>query len=140
MTVHRMILIVALLALVLPAGAGAQQREPIPPPNEPSRDTGPLDQVIYRKERMEEYRKEVERIRRLREMEAWDNQRRVVKRELLNVHCTWKHFKGKPITKVFKRRIAPSCKDAIAELSRDLGRPLSADCTCTGASPTAESP
>ncbi len=77
---------------------------------------------------------------RLREMEAWDNQRRLVKRQILNVHCTWKFPSGKTVEKVFKQRIAPSCDAAIKELSSDLKRPMSADCNCTGASPTGESP
>ncbi|MCH6567970.1 MAG: hypothetical protein IH801_06350 [Nitrospinae bacterium] len=101
---------------------------------------GPLDQVIYRKEVEENYRKALERQRRLREMESRDNQRRIVKREILNVHCTWKRTEGKTITKVFKHRVASSCEDAIAELTSDLGGSLSAECTCTGATPTSDTP
>jgi hypothetical protein len=101
---------------------------------------GALDQVLYQKEAMEEYRRQLERQRRLREMEAWDSQRRLVKRELLNVRCVWKRPGGKTITRTFERRIAPSCADAIAELGRDLGRPLSADCSCTRTSPSLETP
>ncbi len=146
MTFQRMLLAVGLLALLLFAPAGAQQRSfPRPPPNtiedpEILRRMGPLDQVIYRKEVEENYRKALERQRRLREMEFRDNQRRIVKREILNVHCTWKRTEGKTITKVFKHRIASSCEDAIAELTSDLGGSLSAECTCTGASPTSDTP
>jgi hypothetical protein len=140
-TFSRMLLAVLLLALMLPPGAGAQERGlPKPPSKDSTREQGPLDSVLYKKERMEEYRREVERARRLRDMESWDNQRRIVKREILNVHCTWKRSSGKTVTKVFKQRVAPSCKDAIDDLSRDLGGSLSADCTCTGASPTADTP
>ncbi len=143
---QRMLLAVGLLALLLFAPAGAQQRSfPRPPPNtiedpEILRRMGPLDQVIYRKEVEENYRKALERQRRLREMEFRDNQRRIVKREILNVHCTWKRTEGKTITKVFKQRVASSCEDAIAELTSDLGGSLSAECTCTGASPTSDTP
>jgi len=146
LTFHRMLLAVGLLALLLFAPAGAQQSSsPRPPPNtiedpEILKRMGPLDQVIYRKEVEENYRKALERQRRLREMESRDNQRRIVKREILNVHCTWKRTEGKTITKVFKHRIASSCEDAIAELTSDLGGSLSAECTCTGASPTSDTP
>ena len=146
MTFHRMLLAVGLLALLLFAPAGAQQRSfPRPPPNtiedpEILRRMGPLDQVIYRKEAEEQYREALDRQRRLREMESWDNQRRIVKREILNVYCTWKRTEGKTITKVFKHRVASSCEDAIAELTSDLGGSLSAECTCTGASPTSDTP
>ena len=146
MTFHRMLLAVGLLALLLFAPAGAQQSSfPRPPPNtiedpEILRRMGPLDQVIYRKEVEEQYLKALERQRRLREMESWDNQRRIVKREILNVHCTWKRTEGKTITKVFKHRVASSCEDAIAELTSDLGGSLSAECTCAGASPTSDTP
>lgn len=143
---QRMLLAVGLLALLLFAPAGAQQSSsPRPPPNtvedpEILKRMGPLDQVIYRKEVEEDYRKALERQRRLREMEFRDNQRRIVKREILNVHCTWKRTEGKTITKVFKQRVASSCEDAIAELTSDLGGSLSAECTCTGASPTSDTP
>jgi len=143
---QRMLLAVGLLVLLLFAPAGAQQSSsPRPPPNtvedpEILKRMGPLDQVIYRKEVEEDYRKALERQRRLREMEFRDNQRRIVKREILNVHCTWKRTEGKTITKVFKQRVASSCEDAIAELTSDLGGSLSAECTCTGASPTSDTP
>lgn len=143
---QRMLLAVGLLALLLFAPAGAQQSSfPSPPPNtiedpEILRGLSPLGQVIYRKEVEEDYRKALERQRRLREMEFRDNQRRIVKREILNVHCTWKRTEGKTITKVFKQRVASSCEDAIAELTSDLGGSLSAECTCTGASPTSDTP
>ena len=143
---QRMLLAVGLLALLLFAPAGAQQRSfPRPPPNtiedpEILRRMGPLDQVIYREEAEEQYREALDRQRRLREMESWDNQRRIVKREILNVHCTWKRTEGKTITKVFKQRVASSCEDAIAEMTSDLGGSLSAECTCTGASPTSDTP
>ena len=143
---QRMLLAVGLLVLLLFAPAGAQQSSsPRPPPNtvedpEILKRMGPLDQVIYRKEVEENYRKALERQRRLREMESRDNQRRIVKREVLNVHCTWKRTEGKTITKVFKHRVASSCEDAIAELTSDLGGSLSAECTCTGASPTSDTP
>lgn len=141
MTFSRTLLAVVLLALMLPLTAGAQQRSlPKPPSKEPIRGQGPLDSVIYQKERLEEYLREVKRARRLREMEAWDNQRRIVRREVLNVHCTWKRSSGKTVTKVFKQRVAPSCEEAIADLTKDLGGSLSAECTCTGASPTADTP
>ncbi len=141
MTFRRTLLAVVLLALVLPPTAGAQQRSlPKPPSNEADRNLGPLESVLYQKEKMEEYLKELERARRLREMETWDNQRRIVRREVLNVHCTWKRSSGKTVTKVFKQRVAPSCEEAIADLTRDLGGSLSAECTCTGASPTADTP
>jgi len=146
LTFQRMLLAVGLLALLLFAPAGAQQSSsPRPPPNtvedpEILKRMGPLDQVIYRKEVEEDYRKALERQRRLREMEFRDNQRRIVKREILNVHCTWKRTEGKTITKVFKQRVASSCEDAIAELTSDLGGSLSAECTCTGASPTSDTP
>ena len=141
-----MLLAVGLLALLLFAPAGAQQRSlPRPPPNtiedpESVRGLGALDQVIYRKEAEAQYREALDRQRRLREMESWDNQRRIVKREILNVHCTWKRTEGKTITKVFKHRVASSCEDAIAELTSDLGGSLSAECTCTGATPTSDTP
>ena len=133
-----------LIALLLPLPAGAQQSGSLPPdtpkyvpaPVSPEK-IHPLEELIYRKEREEEAREEVERKRRLREMEAKDNQRRLVKRQLMNVQCTWKFDGGKTVTKVFKRRIAPSCEKAISDLSSDLKRPLSADCSCTGASPVA---
>ncbi len=96
----------------------------------------PLDAIYYRKEMMEEYLKERDRKRRMRQMESWDNQRRTVKRRLMDVHCTWKRPGGKTLTKVFKKRVAPSCDAAVEDLSRDLKRPLSAECECTGASPT----
>lgn len=141
MTFSRTLLAVVLLALMLPPTAGAQQhRLPKHPSKDPIKGQGPLESVIYQKERMEEYLKEVNRARRLREMEAWDNQRRVVRREVLNVHCTWKRSSGKTVTRVFKQRVAPSCEEAIADLTRDLGGSLSAECTCTGASPTADTP
>lgn len=141
MTFRRTLLAVVLLAFMLPPVADAQQRDlPKPPSKDPIKEQGPLESVLYQKERLQEYRREVERLRRLREMEAWDNQRRIVKREVLNVQCTWKRSSGKTVTKVFKRRVAPSCKEAIAELGRDLGGSLSADCTCTGTSPTADTP
>ncbi len=141
MTFSRTLLAVVLLALMLPHAAGAQQRSlPKPPSKDPDRSQGALESVIYQKERLEEYLREVKRARRLREMETWDNQRRIVRREVLNVHCTWKRSSGKTVTKVFKQRVAPSCEEAIADLTRDLGGSLSAECTCTGASPTADTP
>ncbi|MDA2916943.1 hypothetical protein MYX64_08915 [Nitrospinae bacterium AH_259_B05_G02_I21] len=141
MTFSRTLLAVVLLALMLPPSAGAQQRSlPKPPTKDPIEQLGPLESVIYQKERLEEYLKELERARRLREMETWDNQRRIVRREVLNVHCTWKRSSGKTVTRVFKQRVAPSCEEAIADLSKDLGGSLSAECTCTGASPTADTP
>ncbi len=146
MDFQRMLLAVGLLALLLFAPAGAQQSSPPrPPPNtiedpEILKRMGPLEQVIYRKEVEENYRKALERQRRLREMESRDNLRRIVKREILNVHCTWKRTEGKNITRVFKQRVASSCEDAIAELTSDLGGSLSAECTCTGASPTSDTP
>ncbi len=146
MDFQRMLLAVGFLTLLLFAPAGAQQSSsPRPPPNtledpELLKRMGPLDQVIYRKEAEEAYRESLERQRRLREMESRDNLRRIVKREILNVHCTWKRAEGKTITKIFKHRVASSCEDAIAELTSDLGGSLSAECTCTGASPTSDTP
>ena len=146
MDFQRILLAVGLLALLLFAPAGAQQSSsPRLPPStiedpEILKRMGPLEQVIYRKEVEENYRKALERQRRLREMESRDNLRRIVKRKILNVHCTWKRTEGKTITKVFKHRVASSCEDAIAELTSDLGGSLSAECTCTGASPTSDTP
>ncbi len=146
MDFQRILLAVGLLALLLFAPARAQQSSsPRPPSNinedpEILRPMDPLDQAIYRKEAEEAYRESLVRQRRLREMESRDNQRRVVKQEVLNVHCTWKRTEGKTITKVFKHRVASSCEDAIAELTSDLGGSLSAECTCTGATPTSDTP
>ncbi len=134
----------AFLGLLLQAPAGAQQAPPAPKPPEIPQEKlekmGPLETVIYKKEMEEEYRKTLERQRRWREMEAWDNQRRLVKRKMLDVQCTWSRPGGKKITKVFKQRVAETCEAALADLSRDLGRPLSADCSCSGSSPPGTGP
>jgi hypothetical protein len=130
-----------LLSLILPLAIHPQEVRKAPEIDEETRKRmGPLDSVIYKKEYQEEYRKELERERRLREMEAWDGQRRLVKRQIMNVHCTWKFPSGKTVTKTFERRIAPSCEEALKELSSDLKKPLTADCSCKGSSPKAENP
>lgn len=130
-----------LVGLVLSAAVWAQEARKAPKIDEEEyRRMAPLDAVIYEKERQEEYIKEMERQRRLREMEAWDNQRRLVQRRILNVHCTWELPSGKTVEKVFEHRVAASCEDALKELASDLNQPLSADCSCKGASPTEENP
>ncbi len=140
---HRLWIFLLLACLFLPATGVAQQSGPLPDPEadpEAYKRMHPLDAIYYRKEMMEEYVKERERKRRMRQMESWDNQRRMMKRQVLDVHCTWKRPGGKNLTKVFKKRVAPSCDAAVEDLSRDLGRPLSADCECTGTSPTEKTP
>lgn len=141
MKIRKILASVVLLALVLP-GSGLAQQMGEPPPVEPEdlKQMHPLDQIYYEKERKQEYIEQLERNRRMREMESWDNQRRLVKRQLLDVKCTWKFSEDKSVTKVFKKRTAPTCEAAIKELSQDLNRPLSADCSCQNVSPVAEVP
>lgn len=141
MRIRQILALVFLLALILPASGLAQQTGG-PPPVEPEdlQHMNPLDQIYYEKERKLEYIEQLERNRRMREMETWDNQRRLVKRQLFDVKCTWKLSEGKSVTKVFKKRTAPTCEAAIKELSQDLNRPLSADCGCENVSPVAEVP
>lgn len=144
MSFRRLVIYLVLVGLLLPAAAVAQQAK-LPPspeddPDEVYRKMHHLDAIYYQKEMKEEYREERDRLRKMREMEALDNQRRLVKRQMLDIHCTWKRPSGKTLTKVFKKRVASSCDAAIGELSSDLSGPLTADCNCTGASPTEESP
>jgi hypothetical protein len=140
---RRLVIYLVLVGLLLPAAGAAQQAKLPPSPEEDPEayeKMHHLDAIIYQKEMKEEYVKQRERLRKMREMEALDNQRRLVKRQMLDIHCTWKRPSGKTLTKVFKKRVAPSCDAAIGELSSDLSGPLTADCKCTGASPTEESP
>lgn len=142
MSLKRAVFFSGVLGLVVCGLAFAQAN----PPRKPDFDTEsfqrrhPLEQIYYKKEIEQEYREALERDKRMREMEAWDTQRKLVKRELLDVHCVWKRPDGREIKKVFEKRIAANCDAAIADLSRDLGKPLSADCSCTHTSPVAENP
>lgn len=140
---RRLMVCLLLACFLFPAvGAAQQSGPPIKQEDDPEAFKGmhPLDAIYYRKEMEEEYRKEREKQRKMRQMESLDNQRRLVKRQMLDVHCTWNRPGGKTLSKVFKKRIAATCEAAIEDLSRDLKKPLSADCKCRGANPTGETP